>query len=358
MKNVKVPNLKLWLSALSFAFLAFTFFGCNELSQRDTISANDLVPKAIQIIREGLADDNPQIRANAIEVIAATKRINLMPEVKRLLKDELVPVRFSAALAIAELEYQLAESEVAQSLKDQNKNVRIAAAYAMNKLGCADYLGLIREAITSKDQTVRANASVLLGKSGNKSALKILYWALRNKNSDDKVRFQAAEAIARLGDERIYPKLWTMLISVYADDRVMGIRAMGALGTVEAQNALISMLDDNVLEVRLTAAEQLGTLGDITGEPEVLDVFRKNLTAGLEKEGLERVNVLTALAIGQIGTAPLTKFLPQLLKDESKSVRIAAAKAVFQCAMKNRVAENSLFSFHYPFCLRYLPKIT
>jgi HEAT repeat protein len=67
----------------------------------------------------------------------------------------------------------------------------------------------------------------------------------------------------------------------------------------------------------------------------------KNLTAGLDKEELERVNTLTALAIGQIGTASVTKFLPQLLKNESKFVRIAAAKAVIQCTMKNRTAEKS-----------------
>mgnify|MGYP001110137148 CR=1 FL=1 len=52
--------------------------------------------------------------------------------------------------------------------------------------------------------------------------------------------------------------LWTRLISAYADDRVMGIRAMGALGTPEAKNALTTMLDDPVPEVRLAAAEQVG----------------------------------------------------------------------------------------------------
>ena len=149
-----------------------------------------------------------------------------------------------------------------------------------------------------------------------------------------RVVYQSAEAIAMLGDERIYPKLWTMLISAYADVRVSGIGAMGKLGTPEARNALVTMLDDSVLEVRLAAAGQLGMLKDTSGERVVLDVFKKNLTAGLDKPARERVNVLTALAIGQIGTPSLVKFLPQLLKNESKFVRIAAAKAVFQCTFK------------------------
>ena len=353
MKNTKVLNFKLWLLTFIFVFLAFTVFGCNGLLPRtvkhlDTGSVNNLKPEAIRIILQGLSDDDPLIRANAVEVVAATQRIDLMPKVQRLLKDEFVPVKFAATLAIGDLEYTLAEKLVKQSLKDPDENIRIAASYTTAKLVSANSFELLHKAMASRDQTVRANAALLLGKSGDKSALKLLYWAMKDKDSDDKVTFQAAEAIARLGDERIYPQLWTMLISAYADDRVMGIRAMGALGrapfwdrsqngnlTAQAKGALITMLDDDILEVRLAAAEQLGTLGDSNGEPEVLDVFTKNLTAGLDKEGLERVKVLTALAIGRIGTAALSKFLPQLLQSESKFVRIAAAKAVLECMMQN-----------------------
>jgi HEAT repeat protein len=343
-KKAKGRRAKDKFSLFTFYFLFFTlyfllFFGCKGSfrathSPPDTVSADEITSEATRIIREGLADENPLIRVNAIEVAAATKQFKLMPKVKRLLKDKSVPVAFAAALAIGDLEYSLAKSEVAKLINDEDENITIAAAYAMSRLGSPDSFELLRKA-ASNNQTVKANAALLLGKSGDKSILKFLYWILRHKDSDDRTRFQAAEAIAMLGDERIYPKLWTMLISAYADDRVMGVRAMGALGTVKAKNSLITMLDDDILEVRLAAAEQLGKLGDATGEPEVLDVFTKNLIAKLDKKGAERVNVLTALAIGQIGTEPLAKFLPHLLSNESKSVRIAAAKAVFQCTMKN-----------------------
>jgi len=345
LKKAKTQKAKGKFSLFTLYFSLFTFyflliFGCNDSlriisGQPDTTSVDDPMSEATKIIREALADENPLIRINAIEVVAATRRAVLIPKVQRLLRDESVPVGFAAALAMGDLEYSLAKSKVAQLLKDEDENIRIAAIYAMSRLGSTDSFELLRKAIVSSDQTVRANAALLLGKSGDKSSLKFLYWALRHKDSDDKVRFNAVEAIARLGDERIYPKLWTMLISAYHDDRVFGIGAMGALGTIKAKNALITMLDDDVLEVRLAAAEQLGMLGYSTGEPVVLDIFTKNLTAGLNKEDTERINVRTALAIGQIGTARLKKFLPQMLKDKSKFVRIAAAKAFFQCAMKN-----------------------
>jgi HEAT repeat protein len=341
MKNMPKKISRLPAAAVLFGCVVLLLVGCDKPLQTNTIapddvSAKSLVPEAIEIIRQGLADNDPRVRANAIEVVVATKTIPLMPKVQRLLNDQFVPVRFLAIMAVGDLKYALAEKELMQLLKDKDQNVTIAAAYSLTKLGRPEYLKVFQNAVASDDQTVRANAALLLGKSGDRSTLtqQALWWTLRRKDSNDKVRFQAAEALAMLGDQTIYPKLWAMLISAYADDRVVGIRAMGALGTEEAKNALITMLDDGVLEVRLAAAEQLGKLQDPIGEPEVRQVFTKNLTAGLDKESLERVNVLTALAIGQIGTKPLTKYLPQLLKDESGFVRIAAAKAVFQYAMR------------------------
>jgi HEAT repeat protein len=257
-----------------------------------------------------------------------------MPKVQRLLKDEFVPVRFAAALAVGDLQYSPAKSSVSQLLKDKDINVIIAAAYAMVKLGDAEYYEVIRKAINSNDQTVRANAAFLLGKTGDTSSLKLLKWAQEDKDSGDKVRFQALEARARLGDGDVLQRLWAIVYSAYADDRIMGVRAMGVLGTSKAKDILITKLDDDVLEVRLAAAEQLGMLRDPIGETQVVDVFEKKLAAGFDRQANERANVLAALAIGQICTPNLTKFLPQLLKSESKLVHIAAAKAVFQCAMR------------------------
>ncbi|MBN1508869.1 MAG: hypothetical protein JW955_18625, partial [Sedimentisphaerales bacterium] len=183
---------------------------------------------------------------------------------------------------------------------------------------------------SSEDQTVRANAALLLGKSGQKDALRFLYWTLQRPDSADKVVFQALESIAMQRDERIYRKLWSRLISKYADDRLLGIRAMGALGTQQAKNAITTMLDDSVLEVRLAAAEQLGRLGEPIGEARVAEVFTKNLLADMDAEGQRRVKVLCALAIGEIGSESLGKYLPQLLRDSSTPVRLAAARAVMR----------------------------
>jgi HEAT repeat protein len=326
------------------ALISYTLFcfGCQETLQSPRlerpipVSVETLLPPANQIILEALIDADPLIRANAVEVVANTKQVRLIPKVQRLLKDEYIPVRFAAVLAVGDLEYALGRRSLTMLLQDENENIRIGALYALGKLGSTENIEQIRKAIASNDQTVRANAALLLGKSGDTNPLsrQALWWTLRREDSGPKVRFQTAEAIAMLGDDRVYPKLWTMLISAYADDRVMGIKAMGALGTLQARDALTTMLDDEVVEVRLAAAEQLGMFKDPMGERVVLEVFTKNFAAGLDKQSQERLNVRTALAIGRIGTPSLIGYLPRFLRDESKSVRIAAAMAVFQCNMK------------------------
>ncbi len=327
-------GLFLGMTALSVAMLPM--LGCEQAkpspwSLSPPPSPGGNVPsQAEQIVLDGLADPNPQIRANAVEVVVTTRQVRFMPRVQKLMRDEAVPVKFLAIMAAGDLEYAPAKNDVAQFVNDPNPNVRMVAAYAMMKLGETEFYKGFRDQVTSEDQTVRANAALLLGKSGQKDAVRFLYWTLQRPDSSDKVVLQALESIAMQHDERIYPKLWSRLISAYADDRLLGIRAMGALGTEQAKNAIITMLDDNVVEVRLAAAEQLGKMGEPVGEAKVAEVFEKNLLSAMDAESQFRVKVLSALAIGEIGTESLSKHLPQLLQDPSKPVRLAAAKAALR----------------------------
>jgi HEAT repeat protein len=334
---------------VAFACVIFSlivFCGCesnlqNQRTDKNTAESfvsNDLEMQAARIIQQGLSSTNPQIRANAIEIAAGTGKQQFMSDILRLTNDDLVPIRFAAAVAIGESKYSAGKNSVAQLLKDSDENVRLAADYALVMLGGSkSYTEQIRKAMASDDQQVRANAAFLLGKIGDKKALPLLHQAIRDEASDDRVRLNAIEAIARLGDETIYQKLWAMLISAYADDRVFGIRAMGALGTPQTKDVISTMLKDNLPGVRLVAAEELGNMGDIAGEKIVADALTKDLAATQDQETKVQIQTLAALAIGQIRTPALKKFLPELLKSDSQFARLAAAKAVFQCASRNNI---------------------
>jgi HEAT repeat protein len=320
------------------------FCGCNpDVTSKQTVddlTTGNLDTRATQIIQQALASSEPQVRANAIEIVSTlpiSRARNFMPEVRRLLKDEFVPVRFGAAVVVGDTGYSPAKSDVTQLLKDEDYNVRLAASYAISKLNHGAPAEQFRTAMSGTNQQVRSNAAFLLGRIGDRNALPLLYQAIKDEFSDDRVRLNSIEAIARLGDERIYQKLWALLISAYADDRVCGIRAMGALGSTQARDAILTMLKDDLPEVRLVAAEQLGMLGDAAGEKVVLDALTQDVAAATDQEGRARIHTLAALAIGQIRTPTLKKFLPELLKNESQFVRLAAAKAVFQCSARENI---------------------
>ncbi|UCF16998.1 MAG: HEAT repeat domain-containing protein [Phycisphaerales bacterium] len=322
-------------NAVLLVCLAVSVCGCNEpsvpvITDYGSDNSDPQRAQAFEILSDGLMDTEALVRVHAIEAIVATGQMRLMPTVQRLLTDESMPVRFAAAVALGDLEYAIARTSVSRALRDPEHNVVVAASYAMGRLGDTEYYEVVRKALSSSDQTVRANAAFLLGRIGDPRSIDLLKQVQQHRTSVDKVRFQALEARAELGDTTVLNKLWAMVYG-YSEDRMIGVRAMGALGNAKAKEILVTKLDDDMLEVRLAAAEQLGKLRDITGEPEVLDVFEKNLTAGLDEQALERTKVLTAMAIGQICTPALTKHLPGLTKDKSKSVRIAAAKAVLLC---------------------------
>lgn len=320
-------------SLIAFFAILFLIFsaGCKEKASSLEPSSKsrqvNVKAAAEKIVKDALSDPNPQIRAKAAEVIAETGMRQLMPEVQKLLRDDFVPVRFAAALAIGDTEYYLARNNLERILAVGDENTQLAAAYGLYKLGYKQYLEHIKTAASSSDQTLRANAVVLLGKTGDKSVLRLLYWAKDDDYSEPRVRYQATEAIAKLGDETIVPKLWTMLISKFVDNKIIGIRAMGALGTHEAREVLLTKLDDDILEVQLAAAEQLGMLGDDAGQEIVISVFEKPVIDPTDKDARERVMVLAALAIGRIDNQAVTGYLPRLIEDESKLVRLAAAQA-------------------------------
>ncbi len=293
------------------------------------VSAQALKPRALEILRTSLRHENPYVRNHAIEVVVETRQKEMMSDIIRLTGDASVPVRFAATVAAGDMRCYGCEQPIRERLNDEDANVRLAAAYSMIKLNYPEYHADLRQAAAHTDQTVRANALLLLGKNGDRDDLDLLYRAMRDDTASEKVKIQAIDSIAQLKDARLYRnKLWALLISKYADDRVMGIRGMGALGTLDAHNAIITMLTDDVPEVRLCAAEQLGRLGDPAGREEVAQYLRNH--ADLSRGDV--ATMLAVMAIGRIGTPELTDWLPKALDSQSDVIRLTAAQSVLLLA--------------------------
>jgi len=317
----------------SLTIMCVILAGCTEqqsspasITEKPTVKVQSLQPRALIILKNGLNSDNAYIRTHAIEIAAETDSRQMITDISARLADSSAAVRFAAAAAMGDILAFGCQEQLLPLLNDTNESVQLAAAYALVKLNQDQYHETIRQGAKNPDQSVRANAVLLLGKLGNQDDLNLLYWVLHDENSKENVRLQAVESIARLKDREMYrSKLWALLISKYADDRVIGIRGMGALGTDEAKNAILTMLQDDVLEVRLAAAEQLGRLGDKHGEMEVYSYFQS-------KPDLNQINIaannIAVMAIGRIQSNRLNAFLPDVLASQSESIRLLAAQSI------------------------------
>lgn len=316
----------------SVIFIGFACTSCTPEQTRasaapaqDSSQVNLLKPRAMIILENGLKNPDPKLRTNAIEVAAETQQKDMLPLITTLTTDPVVPVRFSAIVALGDMRCFSCENLIRKALNDPDVNVRIASAYSLVKLNKSQYIEQLRAATKSADQTVRANAALLLGKLGNKDDIELLYKVLDAKDSSDKVRMQAVESIAQLGDKQMYrSKLWALQISKFADDRVIGIQGMGALNTTESRDAIATMLKDDVLEVRLAAAKQLAQLGDNRGEMLILEYFQTN--PDLNKADI--ANGMAIMAIGYLKSTPVNPYLVKALDSRSPYIQLLAAQSV------------------------------
>lgn len=296
-----------------------------------------MVPQALSVIKESLDNPNAYVRTAAIEIAAVTGGKVFLPRLIQLADDPKVTVRFAALVAMGDMQCTSCRPTLLKKLDDANPNVRIAAAYGLSKIGVLQYRTRILSALKDANPTVAANAALLVGKMGNRQDLPLLWDLMTSGNSNEKVLFQALESIARLKDTKAYrDKIWPLLISKFHDDRLWGIRCMGVLGTPDAVMAIQTMLQDDVLEVRLAAAEQLGILQDRSGLPIVRDYFES-------RPNLDETNVANQLAVSAIGTlkdSSLNGYLLRALTSRSPFIRLMAAKSVLLQKEDNVTSEN------------------
>jgi hypothetical protein len=317
--------------------ISFVFAGiCSGMGDSagpniDLLGGSSQREKAVEIIRQGLKSPDSTARTNTVEAVVRSGYMPLMDDVAAMLRDESVPVRFTALVAVGDLRYMPAEPYLAKYLKDSDPNVQMAAAYAMTRLGHERYEPRIAEGVNSTNQTVKANSALLLGKIDNPDAKKILEWLLRSPEAADKVKIQAIESLAHLGDMDMYHKAWALMISKRSDDRIIGVRIMTLLKSPKAVNAVKTMLRDDLVEIRIAAAAALARLNDPAGGILIKEYF-DSISGSIDKESRKRCNIQAALGLMYLDQEKFGKYTRILLNDPDEMIRIYGAMIVLKNA--------------------------
>jgi len=281
------------------------------------------------VITAAVQHDQAAIRCNALESLVLLDEVTAAPLVREHLREPAAAVRFAAAVALGDLRDGRARAMLEQRLSDSDDSVRLAVGYALEKLGDRRFVHWYDRALFGPDARLASQACVLLGKLGNSSLRQNsqakLWKVLRKEGQDPIVRLQAAEALARLGDQRVTKKLMAYAGSGYADDRLIAISGLALLGGENARTMLTVLAEDSQLEVRLAAVGALGTDSDERERDMVRQAVRYVAPDG-DPQATARVRGLALMALGQIGQENDGVLICRALEDDNPYVRVAAAR--------------------------------
>jgi HEAT repeat protein len=282
-------------------------------------SRSDSIP-ILDRLTNLLQDDNGEVRRAALEAIgnmgsAAATEPNL-DRLADLFQDmyetmwgsnRLVAVRVTGALGSAAATKAILD-RLADLLQDEEEEMRRVAARAIGALGSAAATESILDHLVELIQDAQ--------------------------DADEYVRFEAVEAVDRLGavaTEVILGRLTDLLEDENATVRGSAVEAVGRLGprasTEVILGRLVDLLCDSDDGVRYRAAVAVGGLRAGAVTPAILDRL-----ADLLKDAKYYTRKCAAEAVDRLGSVAATdtilgRFI-DLLQDENAPLRIAAAKAI------------------------------
>lgn len=293
------------------------------------LSHDKLRHRVREVLTAATQHSEPAIRCNALESLALLDDVTAAPLVREHLSETVPAVRFAAVVAAGDLRDHAARTMLEKLLTDPDDSVRLGAGYALEQLGDNRFMHWYDRALFGADPQLASQACVLLGKLGNtalRGESQTKLWKVIQKDGQNPiVRLQAAEALARLGDERVIKKLMAYAASSYADDRLIAIYGLALLGGENAQAMLTVLVEDSQLEVQLAAAGALG--------PDATDKERDMVRRAVgyvdpdgDPQATARVRGLALMALGQLGQDSDATLIHHTLDDDDPYVRVAAAR--------------------------------
>lgn len=145
------------------------------------------------------------------------------------------------------------------------------------------------------------------------------------------VRMAAANVLGRIGDPRVVQPLCDRLDDDHAKVRARAARACGRIGDPEAGAPLREQIGDPSADVRQEVADAIGRIGG----PDAADALERFLDD--PNPGVRRTAVV---ALGRLQGAGRIETLAETLGDDSDRVRRAAAYALLE-ALSNAPTERS-----------------
>ena len=242
---------------------------------------------------EALADQRGLVRLSLVEAFGKIGQPAIPFLVEALTHHSNPVVRRSSAKALAKIRQPDTISHlIGAMVKDEDTVVRSSAAGALAGIGSAALPALLEVIAGEYPEPVKGQATWAIARAGVE-AVEPLHLALKSDKTD--IRLAALEGIAKIAEEHGDELSQNAILSVLQDDDLeVRLEAIASLSRFPSQVALpklIPLLEDDNLEVVQRAILALGKLG----EPEVLPILQAKLAE--KREGIAQ---FVKIAISQL----------------------------------------------------------
>ncbi|MDD3566085.1 MAG: HEAT repeat domain-containing protein [Methanothrix sp.] len=280
-------------------------------------------------------------RENAVLALGESGDPRAIDPLIEALKDKDVQVRLWAASDLGDFGDPKAVAPLIEALKDERPVVQLWAASSLVKLGKAEYFNRITAMLDNGDPYLYSEVIMALGETGDPRAIDPLIEAFNYADTGDcraelpdfecrLVYMYAVFGLVGFDDPRVVAPLTDVLRDGASELRVSAAQALGNIGDPQAIGALTYVAQkDGDPKVREAAKEALEKIGD----PRTVDQLIEALK---DEDGLAREGAVTAL--GETGDPRAIDPLIEALKDEDWLVRSSAARALGEIGDARAVA--------------------
>lgn len=319
--------------------------------------------RAIREVLDAARSSDAQLRAQAMEAIQPRPK-RALPLAQIALEDDNPAVRFAALITVGNLELEPLADRALRMRRDDDASVRAAAMYAADACGKTVNMNELPALLGSDDPTVRGNAAMVLGLMGDRSAVpmirEIAQRPMRRASPirETLVRLQFAETLTMLGEEDEIEVVRAAMFSPEYEVRVLAVLMLGRLEDRSMTRAMMGLLNEGPIELKLAAAQALAQMGNEAGRPiamravaydsdaieeQARQFIRDNRDSSYvptyrrmlnDPEARERVaaqaRAQACFVLAALGGAPAAEAMIERLDDAERDVRLAAAAAILK----------------------------